>query len=152
MRFLPIPIGPQRVRQVVRVALWSGPAMARSSRARKFASPLRVANSRVSGHSLPGCPSFGGPLTVGLVREEQAECFVASRALVMREQVRSALARQELKPSPAGLSVLRRPAGSRSGSEQRKYGLHLSPGLCQSAVLLGLAASVALVRSVNLAA
>ena len=59
-------VGPQLVRQVVRVALWSRLETARSSCACKAALPSRVAARRISRRLQPGCPSVGGPLTVGV--------------------------------------------------------------------------------------
>ena len=82
---------------------------------------------------------------------EQAKCFVALRALVMREQGRDGHIRTDLKSSPAGLSVLRRPADGPSGSEQRELGLHLNLGLCQTRFCLASQRHSLLVSAARLA-
>ena len=100
-------VGPQLARQVVRVALWSGLATVRSSHARKFASPLRVARSRVTRHWRPGCPSVGGPLTVGLSPRTGRAAFALHRRCEKEPQRngravhRPFKARRTVRPSAA---------------------------------------------------
>ena len=132
-------VGPQLVRQVVRVALWSGLAPVRSSCIGRFASSLCVvAGSRISRRSQPGCPSVGGPLTV--VVSPKNECVgltlhehCATWAPVPRSRISLPFkARRAVRPSaasgrPVKLGAAQSQLHSNSHAQKRRE-------VCQRAV------------------
>ena len=121
-------VGPQLVKQVVLVALWSRPVPVRSSYARKFASPLRVLRSRIGRHSPPGSPSVGGLLTVSLSRKKM---IAPSRLHRAREKEVSRNGRAVHRPFKARRAV--RPSaasGPSAGLGASEYVGRLNLALC----------------------
>ena len=120
-------VGPQLVKQVVFVSLWSRRAPVRFSSARKFASVPRVASGRAS--------SVRGRVVRPLAARSPSACRrrseCAGRALhehcATRVQRRGRAVPYHSRH--AGLSDLRRPAGGRSGSQQRRFRCRLNLGL-----------------------
>ena len=120
-------VAPQLQRQVVRAARWSRPAVASSSCARRLRFLFALLSSISGGVRGQAVRPIAARSPSGRLVREQGEDFVASRALChTRPRLRRWLGKNA---SHAGLSVLRRPAVDRSGSEQCECCLRPSLGL-----------------------